>query len=148
MPRTSTTGAGENEPKNGIAVVTHAAGTNQPSPVLGRRNFTGSFVRDHRKTIATSAMPTALSRRSVAVGSPGSSGTAPAPAIAMSSAITQNRRVRRISSRSIASSGEVIVVDELAAVVTRGAARCRGAVVAAVAVASSSTSSSPTLPSG
>src|SRR4051812_2860782 len=114
MPRTSTTGAGENAPKNGIAVVTQAAGTNQPRPVLGNRNFTGSFVRVHRNAIATSAIPTALSISIVAVGSPGRSGTAPAPATAIRAAMTQNRRVRRISSRSSASSGEVIVVEDVA----------------------------------
>ena len=68
----------------------------------------------------------------------------PAPASAIRNAITQKRRVRRISSRSSASSGEVIVVDELTTVLTRGVARCGGAIVADVAVASSSTSSSPT----
>src|SRR5882672_11708698 len=111
MPSTSTSGAGENAPKYGIAVVTHAAGTNQPSIVLGLRNSSGSYVRTNKNAIATIATPTADSSSVVAVGSPGNSGTDAPPSSAIAMPMKQNRRVRRISSRSSASSGEPTVVE-------------------------------------
>src|SRR3954469_25402236 len=79
-----------------------------------------------------------------AVGSPGSSGTEPAPASAIVAPIAQNRRVRIGSSRSSASSGEPIVVEPPAAVRGYGVGGrgrlATGSALVEVAVASASES--------
>src|SRR5260221_14674025 len=111
MPRTSTSGAGENAPKNGIAVVTQIAGAYQPIIVLGSRNRSGSVVRWSRNPAATNVIDAATITSTVAVGSPGRIAAAIAPAAAIAAPMKQNLRVRRISSRSSASSGEPIVVE-------------------------------------
>src|SRR5438128_2747691 len=111
MPSTRMTAAGDHTPKYGIADVTHTAGTNQPRIVEGRLNSSGLRVRIMRNAIATHDRPQPESTSIVAVGSPGSTMTAMAPASAIVNAIAQNRRVRSISSRSSASSGEPTVVE-------------------------------------
>src|SRR5688500_16089394 len=111
MPRTRTTGTGEYTPKNGIAVVTLSAGMNQPSIVDGRLNSRGLRERCNRNAIATHDIATPISTSIVAVGSPGSTITDAPPAHAIANATAQNRRVRSISSRSSASSGEPTVVE-------------------------------------
>src|ERR1041384_7675098 len=70
MPSTSTTGAGENAPKNGIAVVAEAAITSQPSAVLRRRYSAALRVRYRMKMIAKPDAAIAISRSDSATGSP------------------------------------------------------------------------------
>ena len=68
-------------------------------------------MRRYRNATPAVNSTTEISSIVAAVGSPGTKSTETPPPIAIANAIRQNQRVRRISSRSSAWSGEPIVVE-------------------------------------